>query len=93
MNNNSPIGRRGFFTLQVKFMLAAAMVCMALATGLTAVGIFVVQDQRRADVTQELTTRMKLLKQLTGGPAAKWAITDGKLTANLPITHIVVLPR
>ena len=82
MNNNSPIGRRGFFTLQVKFMLAAAMVCMALATGLTAVGIFVVQDQRRADVTQELTTRMKLLKQLTGGPAAKWAITDGKLTAN-----------
>jgi methyl-accepting chemotaxis protein len=82
MNGTGSLSRRFFFGLQAKFTLAAALVCVTLATGLTAVGIYVVRDQRLSDVSEDLGTRMKLLKQLTGGPAAKWAITDGKLTAN-----------
>lgn len=82
MSINNPSERRGFFNLQTKFILAAALLCVGLATGLTKVGIMVVQDQRRVDIAEDLATRMNLLKQLTGGPAATWAIIDGKLTAN-----------
>lgn len=82
MNDTVPTSRRLLFGLQAKITLAAALVCVALATGLTSVGFLVVQEQRLSNVSEELQIRMKLLKQLTGGPAAKWAITDGKLTAN-----------
>jgi len=82
MNSSGLAARRVNFGLRAKITLAAALVSIALATGLTLIGTSVVQDQRRSDVAEDLNTRMRLLKHLTGGPSAKWAITDGKLTAN-----------
>jgi len=80
-NDGREIGR-SYFGLQGKITLAVALVCAALAAVTTTVGVLVVRQQQALEIKTDLTRRLAILKHLSGGAAAVWAIKDGQLTAN-----------
>jgi methyl-accepting chemotaxis protein len=82
MSDKAVALKRVSFGVQDRLTFIGALICIALVTVLTVAAIFVVRDRLQHQTNESLLLRQSFLKQQIGGPAAQWAITNGKLTAN-----------